>query len=171
MDDMRGRVLIVDDDLALADPLDHHLVDLQPAQEVLERAEVEPLQVGRRLVREHPFAPDGEPSPVDARRFLARHGERLALDLLAHRAADLAGKTVPASEWEWLGRFRELVEQERSQPHQLVDLDVDGGDLIAAGFSEGPQLGRVLQALLAEVVEDPERNRREQLLSRARELA
>ncbi len=124
-----------------------------------------------RLVREHPFAPDGEPSPVDARRFLARHGERLALDLLAHRAADLAGKTVSASEWEWLGRFRELVEQERSQPHQLVDLDVDGGDLIAAGFSEGPQLGRVLQALLAEVVEDPERNRREQLLSRARELA
>ncbi len=50
-----------------------------------------------RLVREHPFAPEGEPSPVDARRFLARHGERLALDLLAHRAADLAGKTVPES--------------------------------------------------------------------------
>ena len=124
-----------------------------------------------RLVREHPFALEGEPSPVDARRFLARHGERLAFDLLAHRAADLAGKTVPASEWDWLGRFRTLVEQERAQPHRLADLDVDGGDLIAAGFSEGPQLGRVLQTLLDEVVEDPERNRREQLLTRARELA
>ena len=33
----------------------------------------------------------------DARRFLARHGERLALDLLAHRAADLAGKTSPTA--------------------------------------------------------------------------
>jgi len=124
-----------------------------------------------RLVREHPFAPEGEPSPVDARRFLARHGDRLALDLLAHRAADLAGKTVPESELDWLGRFRTLVEQERTQPHRLADLAVDGSDLIAAGFSEGPKLGRALQTLLAEVVEDPERNRREQLLSRARELA
>ena len=124
-----------------------------------------------RLVREHPFAPEGEPSPVNARRFLARHGERLALDLLAHRAADLSGKTVPASEWEWLDRFRALVEQERAQPHRLADLDIDGGDLIAAGFSEGPQLGRMLQTLLDEVVEDPERNHREQLLSRAGELA
>ena len=46
-----------------------------------------------RLVREHPFPLADDPQPVDARRFLARHGERLALDLLAHRAADLAGKT------------------------------------------------------------------------------
>jgi len=124
-----------------------------------------------RLVREHPFAPQGDPSPVDARRFLALHGDRLALDLLAHRAADLGGKTTPDIEWEWLGRFRALVEQERAQPHRLADLAVDGADLITAGFSEGPELGRVLRALLAEVVEDPERNRRERLLNRARELA
>ncbi|MDQ3066203.1 MAG: HD domain-containing protein [Actinomycetota bacterium] len=124
-----------------------------------------------KLVREHPFDPQGEPAPVDARRFLARHGERLAFDLIAHRAADLAGKTVPQSDWDWLGRFRELVEQERTQPHRLADLKIDGADLIEAGFEEGPALGRVLHTLLGEVVEDPERNRREELLSRARELA
>jgi tRNA nucleotidyltransferase (CCA-adding enzyme) len=124
-----------------------------------------------RIVREHPFEHEGEPEAVDARRFLARHGERLAVDLLAHRAADLAGKSVPESEWDWLGRFRTLVEQERGQPHRLADLDVDGADLIAAGFSESPELGQVLRTLLAEVVEDPERNRREHLLARARELA
>ncbi len=124
-----------------------------------------------RIVREHPFAPEGEPSPVDARRFLARHGDRLALDLLAHRAADLTGKSVPENDWDWLGRFRTLVEQERAQPHRLADLEVDGADLISAGFSEGPELGRVLRTLLAEVVEDPERNSREHLLRRARELA
>ncbi len=124
-----------------------------------------------RLVREHPFTLADEPEPVDARRFLARHGERLARDLLAHRAADLAGKTVPASEWERLDRFRALVEQERAQPHRLADLAVDGSDLIAVGFSEGPALGQALQTLLAEVVEEPERNRREHLLGRAKELA
>ena len=124
-----------------------------------------------RLVREHPFSLEAEPLPVDARRFLARHGDRLALDLLAHRAADLAGKTVPDEEAERVERFRALVEQERVQPHRLADLAVDGSDLIAVGFSEGPQLGRTLQTLLDEVVEEPELNRREQLLGRARELA
>ena len=123
-----------------------------------------------RLVREHPFAPEGEPSPVDARRFLARHGERLAFDLLAHRAADLAGKTVPESELAWLGRFRTLVEQERAQPHRLADLAVDGSDLIAAGFSEGPELGAVLEHMLSCVVEDPRVNTREWLLAEAGRL-
>ena len=121
-------------------------------------------------MREHPFAPEGEPSPVDARRFLARHGERLALDLLAHRAADLAGKTVPESELEWLGRFRTLVEQERAQPHRLADLAVDGSDLIAAGFSEGPELGAALGHMLSCVVEDPRVNTREWLLAEAGRL-
>ncbi|MEO5575279.1 MAG: HD domain-containing protein [Gaiellaceae bacterium] len=124
-----------------------------------------------RLVREHPFSAKVEPARVDARRFLARHGERLALDLLAHRAADLAGKTVPESAWESLARFRKLVGQERAQPHRLADLTIDGSDLIAAGFGEGPELGRMLRTLLAEVVEEPERNDREFLLNRARELA
>ncbi|MGZ8782231.1 MAG: CCA tRNA nucleotidyltransferase [Gaiellaceae bacterium] len=123
-----------------------------------------------RLVREHPFSAKGEPGAVDARRLLARHGKRLAFDLLTHRAADLAGKTVPPSDQEWLARFRALVEQEQAQPHRLADLEIDGSDLIAIGFSEGPELGSVLQTLLAEVVEDPDRNQREQLLSRAREL-
>ena len=124
-----------------------------------------------RLVREHPFALADDPQPVDARRFLARHGERLAFDLLAHRAADLAGKTVPPTEWERLDRFRALVEQERTQPHRLADLAVDGRDLIEQGYTEGPQLGQTLRTLLEEVVEEPERNEREQLLARAKELA
>ena len=124
-----------------------------------------------RLVREHSFSLPDEPTAADARRFLARHGERLAGDLLAHRAADLAGKQVPAEEWERLAAFGALIEQEREQPHRLADLAVDGDDLIEAGFREGPLLGRVLQTLLAEVVEEPERNSREQLLTRARELA
>jgi tRNA nucleotidyltransferase (CCA-adding enzyme) len=124
-----------------------------------------------RLVREHAFALPDDPQPVDARRFLARHGERLALDLLEHRAADLAGKTVPERDWERLERFRSLIERERSQPYRLTDLAVDGSDLIEIGYREGPQLGQTLQTLLAEVVEDPERNDRGQLLRRARELA
>ena len=62
--------------------------------------------------------------------------------------------------------------QERSQPHHLSDLAVTGDDLRAIGFAEGPDLGRVLHELLADVVDDPARNDRDWLLERAaRELA
>ena len=124
-----------------------------------------------RLVHEHAFHELPDPQPLDARRFLLRHGTELALDLLAHKAADMRGKHRTAEEHAVLARFRELVEQERDSPHELSQLAVDGADLIAAGFREGPELGRVLQLLLREVVEEPERNTREWLLDRAaREL-
>ena len=90
--------------------------------------------------------------------------------MLAHRAADLAAKTVPASTSERVERFHVLLEQERGQPYRLADLAIDGSDLLGVGFTEGPALGRALQTLLAEVVEDPSRNQRERLLERAREL-
>jgi putative nucleotidyltransferase with HDIG domain len=123
-----------------------------------------------RLVREHAFEELACPKPVDARRFLARHGDALALDLLAHKAADLRGKQRTEAEHAALARFRELVAEERSSPHTLADLAVSGDDLIAAGFHEGPELGRVLAALLDEVVEEPRRNERDRLLERARTL-
>jgi tRNA nucleotidyltransferase (CCA-adding enzyme) len=121
-----------------------------------------------RLVRAHAF--DVEPNELNARRFLAEHGDDLALDLVEHRLADLRAKDVPQ---EWLDAaetFRRLLEQERVSPHRLGDLAIDGSDLIANGFVEGPDLGRVLSALLARVVDDPSLNTREQLLELAGEL-
>ena len=66
-------------------------------------------------------------------------------------------------------RLRPLVQRESVQPHRLGDLAVDGADLLALGYREGPQLGAVLSDLLDEVVDDPSRNRKEWLLERARE--
>ena len=58
---------------------------------------------------------------------------------------------------------------ERESPYRLRDLAVDGADLIELGFGEGPELGRVLAALLDEVIEEPARNTRKALLGRARD--
>jgi tRNA nucleotidyltransferase (CCA-adding enzyme) len=49
----------------------------------------------------------------------------------------------------------------------MGDLAVDGQDLIGVGFTEGPELGRVLRVLLDEVIDDPGRNERRLLLTRA----
>ena len=102
------------------------------------------------------------PQPVDARRFLARHGERLAFDLLAHRAADLAGKTpCRRTRRSELDRFRALVEQERTQPHRLADLAVDGARPDRARATPRGRSSGGVADLLDEVVEDPERNERD----------
>jgi tRNA nucleotidyltransferase (CCA-adding enzyme) len=125
-----------------------------------------------RIVAGHSFQLDGPSDGLAARRFLAAHGDELALDLIRHKMADLGAKQVPAHELEALADLRRLVDEERSQPHRVADLVVTGDDLQAIGFVEGPELGRGLQTLLDEVVDDPARNERGWLLERAaRELS
>ncbi len=120
-----------------------------------------------RLVRAHAFPLD-HVDELFARRMLRTHGDELALDLVAHKQADLRGKRVQASELDAAALLHALLEQERVQPHRLADLAIDGSDLIALGYGEGPELGAVLDALLDAVVDEPELNTRDRLLDRAR---
>jgi tRNA nucleotidyltransferase (CCA-adding enzyme) len=120
-----------------------------------------------RLIRAHSF-PERGIDEVFARRFLRQHGEELAFDLVAHKEADLRAKQVSQEEIASVARLRELLEQERSRPHRLEDLAIDGSDLLKVGYREGPELGRALDSLLDAVVDDPSLNTRDQLLARAR---
>ncbi len=126
-----------------------------------------------RIVRRHMFQV-GKGDGRRARRFLRKHGDALAFDLLDHKQADLAGKRgsggepPPVEELDRLAAFRKVVAAERTSPHRLADLAVDGSDLIELGFRPGPALGRVLNELLDEVVDEPGLNEREDLLGRAR---
>jgi tRNA nucleotidyltransferase (CCA-adding enzyme) len=125
-----------------------------------------------RIVRHHMFQV-GKGDPVRARRFLAKYGDELAFDLIDHKEADFLGKPGPGGgrlyeDIAKLERFRKLLEKERLRPHRLADLAVDGNDLIALGFSPGPELGHVLHDLLHHVVDDPALNTKDTLLARAR---
>ena len=122
----------------------------------------------RRLVAGHAFHLDG---PIDgrfARRFLASHGIDVARELVAHKRADLAAKVVEPWELEHLELLARHIEEERLSPHTLDDLAVDGNDLIAIGYREGPALGAELARLLDVVVDDPSANDPEALLEEAR---
>ncbi|HYS74592.1 MAG TPA: hypothetical protein VEM38_00695, partial [Burkholderiales bacterium] len=54
----------------------------------------------------------------------------------------------------------------KKPPLELKDLAVKGDELIAAGVRPGPDVGETLARLLEEVLEDPQRNTKEYLLSR-----
>jgi tRNA nucleotidyltransferase/poly(A) polymerase len=135
-----------------------------------------PNQLRRRvvaIVRFHELQPAAA-DPLAARLLLARHGEELAFDLLDLREADVRGSgsagPLDQAALERVVAFRDVVRGELPSPHRLADLAVNGADLLELGYRPGPPLGRLLATLLAEVVEQPARNRRELLLARAEEL-
>ena len=152
-----------------ASPRGHAVVAAGIASATMERLRF-PAKLTRRvvaIVREHPYRNEDRPAtPQQARRFLMEHGDEITFDLFAMRLADLRAKDRDTT---GLQEAVALLEQERSSPHRLEDLAVDGRDLIAAGFEEGPRLGQVLRELLRAVVDDPALNTREQLLERAQE--
>ena len=51
----------------------------------------------------------------------------------------------------------------------MKELAVDGKDLLAAGVQQGKQIGEILSNLLELVLEEPEKNEKEILLSYVRE--
>ena len=123
-----------------------------------------------RLVAAHDFRLDRQPDASGARRFLAAHGLEQARRLVQLKRADLSVKTVPAAEQDALERLGRSLEAERDSPHRLSDLAVNGSDLLALGYREGPVLGATLARLLDDVLDDPTLNVRDRLLERAREL-
>ncbi|HTY05048.1 MAG TPA: hypothetical protein VMC86_00900 [Gemmatimonadales bacterium] len=97
------------------------------------------------------------------RRWLSQTGA-YADDLLAIvPALDSSHFPLPAS------RLLQVVQAIRDahDPLSLSDLAVKGDDLIEAGVRPGPEVGETLARLLDEVLEDPSRNTRQHLLSRA----
>jgi tRNA nucleotidyltransferase (CCA-adding enzyme) len=130
----------------------------------------------RRIVREHMFGVTKPDDGARGRRFLHRHGDELAFDLVAHKHADLRGKRAqpdPAGDQELqrLERFERTLRAELERPHRLDQLAVDGNDLIGVGFEPGPALGAALEHLLSCVIGDPVLNTRDWLLAEAgREL-
>lgn len=63
--------------------------------------------------------------------------------------------------------FREIVEA--GEAVDKKDLAVDGRDLLELGVTQGPLLGGILQELLELVLEEPEKNKKEILLSYVRD--
>src|SRR6266516_4196110 len=114
------------------------------------------IERGRAIGAWRDKYPDPKRLP-EVRRWLSQVGE-YAEDLLALPPA----RTSPISLLpKVVGAIRAAKD-----PLTLQDLAVDGSDLIAAGVRAGPDVGEVLQRLLAEVLEDPQRNTKAYLLSR-----
>lgn len=119
-----------------------------------------------RLVRLHDVFLQG----ASVKRVLSRIGPD-ALSLLFDAAEADTLAHAPGE----LGRLGKITEMRREavrivtekQPFSMRDLAVNGDDLINAGIAPGPELGRILEGLLAAVLDDPSLNERETLIKMA----
>jgi tRNA nucleotidyltransferase (CCA-adding enzyme) len=126
------------------------------------------------LVRHHLICYDTSWTDGAVRRWLRRVGPELAPDLYLLNEADVRGKgRDPSADLAALTGLKQHVERVLAAGAALSirDLAVDGRVLMQeVGVKAGPDLGRILKALLEEVVEEPSKNERQALLERARAL-
>ena len=115
---------------------------------------------------------------TEIRQQMSKYGTELYFDALALRHAllsveDNAFGAEAAAARETIAALeksgREILA--RGDCTSVGMLAVSGQDLMAAGIPKGPDVGHTLQALLQEVLADPSRNEKEQLLKRVREIA
>lgn len=114
-----------------------------------------------------------ECTPRSLRRALSKMDAELFPVLLKIRRADVLAQSEYRREekLERLEESRRLYEeiQRKQECISVKMLAVSGKDLIAAGMKPGKEIGDTLNAFLELVLEDPEKNTKEYLLSKVRE--
>lgn len=114
-----------------------------------------------------------ECTPRSLRRALSKMDAELFPVLLKIRRADVLAQSEYRREekLERLDESRRLYEeiQRKQECISVKMLAVSGKDLIAAGMKPGKEIGDTLNAFLELVLEDPEKNTKEYLLSKVRE--
>lgn len=125
-----------------------------------------------KLVEFHGTRPNTDEKSV--RRLASKVGQELYPLLLEIQRADAAAKALYTKR-ERLRQLDqiEVIYQEilkRGDCLTLSDLALNGSDLIADGMAPGREIGRILNLLLAHVLEEPEHNTKEYLLDYSKTL-
>ncbi len=156
----------------------HEAVGAELADRLLRRLRIDNAtrEKAVHLVRRHmDLHLDGPVTDAALRRMVRRIGVEHLDDLVQLRRADrlASGKRegdLGPDTMAILDGIRRVLAEDAAL--KVTDLAVDGHDVMAAfGRGPGPYVGQVLGALLGEVLDRPELNRREALLRRLQEMA
>ena len=122
------------------------------------------------FIREHMFLYSPLWTDGSVRRLIVRVGKENLDNLFLLREADRKATTALPEEVSDDG-LKERIKAELSSSAALTlkDLKINGKDLLGI-VEKGPEMGRVLSLLLEMVIDDPEKNEREILLEKAREI-
>jgi len=152
----------------------HDIMGARLAARILERLRFDNETIERvaNLIRHHMFVYDiGTVSEAGIRRLLVRVGPENMKDLLALRVADRLGSGVPKAQPYRLRHFQYMVDKVQHDAISVKMLKINGNDLMETlKIKPGPKIGAILDVLLAEVIEEPAKNKEEALAARAKQL-
>lgn len=152
----------------------HEVVGARVTKKILEdlRFSRETIEKVTKLVRWHMFFSDPDQITLSAvRRMIRNVGEENIWDLLNLRICDRIGTGRPKEQPFRFRKYKAMVEQALRDPISVGMLKTNGGRIMETFHVEpGPRLGWTLNALLEEVLEDPNRNTEEYLDAKTKEL-
>lgn len=124
------------------------------------------------LVRNHMFYYSvDEVTETAVRRIIKKVGLENMKDLMDVRIGDRLGSGTPKAKPYKLRHFEYMVDKVSKDPVSVKMLTLNGDIMIKnLKFTPGPQIGAILNVLLAEAIEDPRKNTLEHLSARAIEL-
>lgn len=108
------------------------------------------------------------------RKWLKKFGLDMLLDLIKVKEADIKAQNpiFYHERYEILQRIKKNISDivQNNECYDSKNLAINGSDLIEAGFTEGKEIGLILNGLLDMVIENPELNTKEKLIEWAKKM-
>ena len=152
----------------------HEMVSAKMTAQILDRLHFSKNSIEKvvHLVHYHLFYYNvGEVTEAGVRRFLARVGPENVDDFIKLREADRIGSGVPKARPYKIRHLLFMIEKVKADPISAKMLKVNGKDVMEIlNILPGPRVGQILNILLDEIIENPEKNAPENLELRIKDL-
>lgn len=152
----------------------HDIVGAKITRKILQRLKYSNDIVDKvsHLVRHHMFFYSlGDITDAAVRRLLARVGKENIAEIIQVRICDRLGMGRPKAKPYKLIELEQRLHEVQLDPISVKMLKIDGLELMKLlEIEPSPKIGLLLNALLAEVLEDPKKNKKAYLQKRLKEL-
>ena len=151
----------------------HEVVSARMTKKILERLKFskKEIELIEKLVRHHMFFSDTEKISLSAvRRIITKVGKENIWKLMDVRECDRVGMKKKEAPYR-LRKYFAMIEEVLHDPISVTQLNIDGNDLVKdIGIKPGPRIGWILNAILEEVLDDPNKNSKGHLIDLAKSL-
>ena len=150
----------------------HELVSARIAKRVAERLRFSNKQSEKfyKLIRYHQFTVDENQSDSAIRRFINKVGIEYVPDMLTLRVGDRLGGGANETSWR-LEEFKKRLIEIQKQPFTIRDIKISGHDVMnELNLKPGPSIGKILQKIFEEVVNNKIPNEKAALVAQIRQI-
>jgi tRNA nucleotidyltransferase (CCA-adding enzyme) len=145
------------------------------AKDIMERLRFDKELTGKvtNLIRHHMVGYNSDWTDSAIRRLIRRVGIEQMEALLIFRRSDILGHGLKSENLDLLTELEKRVKEQISHkvPIETKDLEIDGYMVMEiTGLSPGPEVGRILERLNEKILDHPELNSTEELVSLLRNM-